>query len=355
MAQFAMGSFARWSNSVRHTLASQSRGYASKSAIPTFPETSSPELNQLLYRFRQDRFIPSGLPNQQRRNMFKEKHKQRLEDEPISVAISENEEYTLRPMAVGELPTKKDAYEVLRLIAANNEWKTLLPFLSGLYMSDFRLNANRFAQLVRKASDAGKLPVIMECIRQGHRTGFHLRDLTVVERLFYDIHVIAQRADFQGPALTKMLNLAKQAIDLIDQDITTQTSSSKIENPKFQPSVIGTLLELTAARAINEFGGKDQANEVLGYARKLIAARPLYREQKVLAAETGSAAERAQQILPVYNGLRLCLSIHGLALDKTLHGLVTELLAETKAELEDLVDKVNKPQVQDLVRSVLQA
>ncbi|KAF7718833.1 Uncharacterized protein PECH_005835 [Penicillium ucsense] len=355
MAQFVMGSFARWSSSVRHSMVSQSRSYASKSAIPSFSETSSPELDQLLHRFRQDRFIPAGLPNQQRRNMFKEKHRQRLEDEPVSVAINENEDYTLRPMSVGELPTKKDAYEVLRLIAANNEWKALLPFLSGLYMSHFRLNPNRFAQLVRKASDAGKLSVIMECVRQAHRTGFHLRDLTVVERLFYDIHVLAQSADFQGPALNKALNLAKQAVDLMDQDTSSQNSALNTKNPKTQPSVIGTLLELTAARAINEFGGKDQANEVLGYARKLIAARPLYQEQKALAAQSGAATERAQQILPVYNGLRLSISIHGLALDKALHDLVTALQEEAKIELESIVDKIDKPQVQNLVQSVLQA
>lgn len=324
-------------------------------AIPTFSQTSSPELDQLLYRFRQDRFIPSGLPNQQRRNMFKEKHRQRLEEEPITVAVNEVENFTLRPMTIQELPTKKDAYEALRLIAANNEWKALVPFLTGLYMSNFRLSNNRLAQLVRKASDAGKLSVIMECIRQGHRTGFHLRDLTVVQRLFYDIHVLAQNADFKGPAVTKALNMAKQAVDLMDQDTATHTSLAKAENPKHQPFVIGTLLELSAARAINEFGGKDQANEVLGYVRKLIASWPIFQEQGKLAVEVASASERAQQIITVYNGLRLSLSIHGLALDKELHDSVTACLVEAKNELESIVDAVEQTSVQESVRSIIQA
>jgi hypothetical protein len=324
-------------------------------AIPTFSQTSSPELDQLLYRFRQDRFIPSGLPNQHRRNMFKEKHRKRLEEEPVTVAVSEVEDFTLRPMTIQELPTKKDAYEVLRLIAANNEWKALVPFLTGLHMSNFRLCNNRLAQLVRKASDAGKLSIIMECIRQGHRTGFHLRDLTVVQRLFYDIHVLAQSADFKGPAVTKALNMAKQAVDLMDQDTATHTSLAKAENPKHQPFVIGTLLELSAARAINEFGGKDQANEVLGYVRKLIASWPIFQEQGKLAVEVASASERAQQIIAVYNGLRLSLSIHGLALDKELHDSVTACLAEAKNELESIVDAVEQTSVQESVRSIIQA
>ncbi|KAF3396106.1 hypothetical protein F1880_006687 [Penicillium rolfsii] len=355
MAQFTMGSFARWSSSMRQYVASQSRGYASKSAIPTFSPTSSPELDQLLYRFRQDRFIPSGLPNQQRRNMFKEKHRQRLEDEPITVAISETEDFTLRPMKINELPTKKDAYEVLRLIAATNEWKALVPFLNGLYISNLRLSSNRLAQLIRKASDAGKLSIIMECIRQGHRTGFHLRDLTVVQRLFYDIHVLAQNAEFKGSAVTKALNMAKQAVDLMDQDVEMHTSLAKAENPKHQPFVIGTLLELSAARAINEFGGKDQANEVLSYARKLVASWSIFQEQSELAAEVSSASERAQQIIAVYNGLRLSLSIHGLALDQNLHDSVTACLAEAKTELESLVDAVEQTSVQESVRSILNA
>ncbi|CEJ60019.1 hypothetical protein PMG11_08613 [Penicillium brasilianum] len=350
-----MGTFARWSSSMRQSVASQSRGYAAKSAIPSFSPTSSPELDQLLYKFREDRFIPSGLPNQQRRNMFKEKHRQRLEHEPITVAISETEDFTLRPMTIKQLPTKKDAYEALRLIAANNEWKALVPFLSGLYMSNLRLNNNRYAQIIRKASDAGKLSIVMECIRQGHRTGFHLRDLTVVQRLFYDIHVLAQRADFKGPAVTKALNMAKQAVDLMDQDVATHPSLTKAENPKYQPFVTGTLLELSAARAIDEFGGKDQANEVLSYVRKLVASWPIFQEQSKVAGEVGSASERAQQVIAVYNGLRLSLPIHGLALDKQLHDSVTACLAEAKSELESLVDVVEQASVQESVRAVLNA
>jgi hypothetical protein len=287
--------------------------------------------------------------------MFKEKHRQRLEDEPITVAISETEDFTLRPMRINELPTKKDAYEALRLIAATNEWKALVPFLSGLYMSNLRLNTNRFAQIVRKASEAGKLSVIMECIRQGHRTGFHLRELTVVQRLFYDIHALAQSADFKGPAVTKALNMAKQAVDLMDQDAETHTSLAKAENPKHQPFVIGTLLELSAARAINEFGGKDQANEVLSYARKLVVSWPIFKEQGELAGEVSSASERAQQIVAVYNGLRLSLSIHGLALDNSLHDSVTACLAEAKTELDSLVGAVEQAHVQESVRSILNA
>lgn len=271
------------------------------------------------------------------------------------MAVSEAEDFTLRPMTIQELPTKKDAYEVLRLIAAKNEWKALVPFLTGLHMSNFRLSNNRLAQLVRKASDAGKLSVIMECIRQGHRTGFHLRDLTVVQRLFYDIHVLAQSADFKGPAVTKVLNMAKQAVDLMDQDTATHTSLAKAENPKHQPFVIGTLLELSAAKAINEFGGKDQANEVLGYVRKLIASWPIFQEQSELAVEVASASERAQQIIAVYNGLRLSLSIHGLALDKELHDSVTACLAEAKNELESIVDAVEQTSVQESIRSIIQA
>lgn len=287
--------------------------------------------------------------------MFKEKHRQRLEDEPITVAISETEDFTLRPMTINELPTKKDAYEVLRLIAANNEWKALVPFLSGLYMSNLRLSANRLAQIVRKASNAGKLSIILECIRQGTHTGFHLRDLTVVQRLFYDIHILAQNADFKGPAAIKALNMAKQAVDLMDQDAATQTSLAKAENPKHQPFVIGTLLELSAARAINEFGGKDQANEVLSYARKLVVSWPIFKEQGELAGEVSSASERAQQIVAVYNGLRLSLSIHGLALDNSLHDSVTACLAEAKTELDSLVGAVEQAHVQESVRSILNA
>jgi hypothetical protein len=87
----------------------------------------------------------------------------------------------------------------------------------------------------------------------------------------------------------------------------------------------------------------------------LVVSWPIFKEQGELAGEVSSASERAQQIVAVYNGLRLSLSIHGLALDNSLHDSVTACLAEAKTELDSLVGAVEQAHVQESVRSILNA
>ncbi|KAJ5688913.1 hypothetical protein N7462_003305 [Penicillium macrosclerotiorum] len=360
MAQAVMGSLSRFSSTMRRSITSQTRNYASRTAIPTFTPTSSPELDKLLDRFRNDRFIPAGLPKRQRQSMFKEKHAQRLTEEPITVKISENEEYTFRPMKITETPTKRDAFAALQLMMSMNEWKNLLPFLSGLHAAGFRIGQDRWEQLVRRAGAAGKLSLILECARQGSHTGLHLRSMGVVRSLFYQIHLAAEQAGYKGDAVTKAFNTTRQAVDLMDQDPVLQEIGAKAENVKHQPFVIGTLLELSASRAINEFGAKDETNEVLNYARKLVASWS-YFSKEVATEDRHEAVKRIQELAPVYNGLRQSLSIHGLAVDKDLHSAVTTCLAEAKETLQKQVDAFS-PEAQkqtkayfDLAQSLLSA
>ncbi|KAJ5737633.1 uncharacterized protein N7483_002758 [Penicillium malachiteum] len=150
---------------------------------------------------------------------------------------------------------------------------------------------------------------------------------------------MAHEADFKGPRIAKALALAKQTADIMDSypaDVST--------NPKYQPYVIGTLLELSAARALDAFGGKDEANEVLNYVRKLIASWPL---GKFDAPESGEfdAARVDQKLLrsvAVYKGLKLSTKIHGFANDKTLQGAVAPRLTEMQKYISKQLKSIPK-------------
>ncbi|KAJ5794666.1 hypothetical protein N7457_001265 [Penicillium paradoxum] len=294
MAQTAMSRLFRQSttSSVRQSILrpAQARSYGSNSAatgtaIPTFTTTSSTELNEALDRFRNELFIPLGLPKRQRKSVFKQKYAQQLEHEPITVKISETEE---------------EALDVLNIMVTTKNFSNLFPFLSGLRMSNYSINSNRWEYIIRKVSEAGKLSVIIECARQFQRTGLSLGDKNIARRLFFELHQTAERADFEPEATAKALKLAMEAASLMEA--AEHTARDIQHDPKHQPFVIGTLLELSAAC------GKTELSKVRDYAAKLDAAwsRGHFKDDAATAIE---AQTRLEENLAVYNGMRLSLGI----------------------------------------------
>ncbi|CAG8087859.1 unnamed protein product [Penicillium nalgiovense] len=313
MAQFAMSRLFRQSttSSVRQSMLRpmQARSYGSNAAIPTFTSTSSPELDEALERFRNELFIPLALPKRQRKSVFREKYATQLQNEPITVKISETEEFTLTPKTRHDLPSKKDALEVLKMMVATKNFSNLFPYLSALRMSNYAINSDRWEYIIRKTSDAGKLSTIIECARQSQRTGLSLSNKNIARRLFFELHRTAAQADFKGIPTAKALKLAREAASLMD---APEHSVEDIQgDPKHQPFVIGTLLELSAACA--QIQEADIAL-VRGYAQKLDAAwsRGNFKNDAATGFET---IERLEENLAIYNGMRLALGLPKAAQD----------------------------------------
>ncbi|KAJ5317696.1 hypothetical protein PENANT_c004G00863 [Penicillium antarcticum] len=304
MAQNAVGRLFRQSttSSVCQSMLrpSQVRCFGSKSAIPTFTSTPSAELNEALDRFRQELFIPLGLPKRQRKSVFKPKYAQALEHDPITVKISENEEFTLTPKNRHELPSKKDAMEVLHMMVATKNFSNLFPFLSGLRMSNYILNNDRWEYIIRKAGQADKLGAVIECARQYSRTGLSLSNMNVARRLFFELHQMAQRADFKGEGVVKALDLAEKAASLMDSPEHSIRDDST-QDPKQQPFVIGTLLELSAACALEKQSPDDK---VIHYAQRLHAAWDLGKFKDEYTSPSEKQA-RVEENLAVVHGIIL--------------------------------------------------
>ncbi|KAJ5958732.1 uncharacterized protein N7479_005882 [Penicillium vulpinum] len=308
MAQISMSRLFRQSttSSVRQSILRpmQARSYGSNSVIPTFTQTSSPELNESLERFRNEVFIPLGLPKRQQKSVFRQKYAKQLENEPIVVKISETEEFTLTPKKHHELPSKKEAFQVFKIMFETKNFSNLFPYVSGLHMSNYRMNSNRWELLIRKTSEAGKLSTIIECAKQSSRTGLSLGNRNIARRLFFELHRTAMKADFKGPATVKALKLAREAASLMDSH---QHSIRDIANdPKYQPFVIGTLLELSAACA--EFK-EAEWSLVRGYAQKLDAAWSRGNFKDDAPTSRFGNIERVEENLALYNGMLKALQL----------------------------------------------
>lgn len=273
--------------------------------------------------------------------MFQRRFAKRLEEEPITIKLSETETYTLRPMNIKSLPGRKEARRVFHLMSEAKDFKNLVPFVTGLRMANIHITPGRWEALIRNTRLAGKLSLILECARQPVRTGFYLRNVSVVKYLYFNLHLEALQADYKGPEVTKALNMAKQAVDLMDADMPDHAYDSPANNPKNNLGVIGVLLELSSARAVNDFGGVDNEKEVVGYAQKLIANLPKDYFKDTRTAEFGrrSPVGWILDAIMVCGGLQRSLLVQDVAADKRLQNELTSRLADVKeamkAALED--------------------
>lgn len=248
----------------------------------------------------------------QQKSVFKPKYAKQLEHEPIVVKISETEEYTLTPKKRHELPTKKEAMEVLHLMVSTGEFSNLPAFLAGLKMSGYSVSSNRWEYIIRKASYAGKLSIIAEVARRGPATGLSLADKNVARVLFFELHQTAARANFEGEQTAQALKLAEDFAFIMNS--AHHSTNDVNTDPKCQPFVIGTLLELAAAKTLDKKAPSQKdlplsaksGPRVRDYARKLDASWSLNTRD----TKTNGLPElvtRIQENLATYNGMVLAM------------------------------------------------
>lgn len=249
--------------------------------------------------------------------MFRQKYADVLDEEPVTVTIGENDEpFLLRPMDPTMRPANKEAIDTIALMKTPKDFQNLVPFLTGLRMSHRHIKRGRWEWVIRRANQADALGVILECAKQADKTGLYLNRTALVQRLFFELHRKAQRGDFQDPALSKALRLANQAVTLMESPEHTQLDPE--EDPKRKPFVVGVLLELHAARALNLLEGKDEGGSVRTYAMRLLGTWSNGNFKR--SAKTWPEVDmRLQEIVPVYNGLKLALQVPEIAVDKSLH------------------------------------
>jgi hypothetical protein len=284
-------------------------------AIPSFAPTSSADLDQILNRFREEIFIPFGLGARQRRLIFRQRYSEKLEEEPITVTIAQDEKFQLRPLDPQSLPRKEEIVQVVSLMKTMKDWQNIIPFLVGMRMSRRVLTQGRWEWLIRKAGEADSLGIILECAKQSERTGLKLKEIDIVHRLFFALHQKAQAADFKGDSMTKTLALAKQFAALME---APEHVNHDIKlDPKRRPFIIGVLLELSAARALNESEGRDEGGYVKSYAEKLLASWPLGSFDGKIQ-DWVHVDRMLQENIPIWNGIRLALQVHGIAGNEAL-------------------------------------
>lgn len=302
--------------------------------VPSFTPASSPELQSFLDRFRDKVFIPEYLDRQYRRIIFKPNAKTVLAENPIYVSIgpSSQAKYQLQPVRPGDIPSKRRLKDVVGLMKTNEDWANLLPLLSGLAASHRKLDQDQWEWLVRKAGENGMQDAILTCAKHAKKTHLPLYKRKVAQNYFFNFHRQAQDAGFTGEGLQKAYDAAKASVILMHTRMHESPVPTEEVHPSKTPEIIGIILELRAARALDVAGGHDDNGKVQTHAKLVLSNWGLGDFSSI--PKLWAANEKLQSLIPLWKGLELTLQVDEIRADKA----TSDALSARKTELEGYID-----------------
>ncbi|KAK5167309.1 hypothetical protein LTR04_007288 [Oleoguttula sp. CCFEE 6159] len=282
------------------------------SGLPTFYETSSPELDSLLSTVRNKIFLFDHLNQAQLKLVRQDSLKERLAAEPVYARIGDEDVRLEHINVTKDIPRSTTIrHEMLNLLKEPKDWDNVPAFLEGFSSSKSAapLGFDFLDKLVRRASEAGQQHIILQCLQMVEKTGMSLRKLPLVESVMWSARKKAQEGNWDNASTEKALKYAEQVAALMETEAHGTGRLLQKADPRKAPSVIGFLLELAAVRAYKHTGGKDVDGKVKKYAERLLAALPA-------PSETSEAREempfgQVEAYVPVWQGLKFANKVLG--------------------------------------------
>ncbi|KAF2768728.1 hypothetical protein EJ03DRAFT_363650 [Teratosphaeria nubilosa] len=256
---------------------SQATARRKQHGVPKFTETSSAELNDVLLSMREKHFIPAYLNNHERHLIFGTKHKQFVEDNPPVITIADEDIELKWIDRRTEIPNRtKLFHEALDLIYESDDpkaWAQLLKILIGMKRAKAlsKLETRAFGKIVRKAAEAGRLRIVIQCFLQSELTGMTLRNSELLDQLVWGLHDIAQRSGWEKEAVQKALKDANVVARMLETEEHGGGKYVERDDPRRRPEIIGVFLELAAVNAYKHWNGEDRDGTVRVYADRLLS------------------------------------------------------------------------------------
>ena len=306
--------------------------------MPSFTETSSPELDEIFDTFRKKVFLPAHLSKAQRDLVFKTKYKRMVAAEPVMAGVA-GEDFQLEHIdkTVDVPNTRKGIFKALHLMQDKRDWDNLPRFLTGLYQAGANLATLQQFMMVTKAAESGRLDVILECARRVSETGFALRNPSLVNKIVGKIQKTAMVSDWDVKETKKALAWVEMVSVMLEdkRHVGGRVVSSK-DDPRTSPELIGILLELSAVRAARHLDSKDEDGKVEAYARRLLSL-PLNLEPRAKSSDNPEDVYIANRwlclVIPIVHGMRVAETV----LDSSSE--VAKNLKTKKSELENFISQ----------------
>jgi hypothetical protein len=281
-----------------------------------------------------------SLPKRYRTLIFSEKRSESLKKTPVEVPVHNGrpdteaeEKVFLEPLTNKEMPNAKHVRKVFAILEKSDDWQILVPFLIGLQSSGINLGPRWMQLLVRRLGKTGKINVLLEVARQGYRTGLSMGQILIAREVFLACRTKAHNAGFKGEEVEKSLRQAKQAALLLHDAQHAPPESGP--DPKRCPEIAGILLELSTARALDGYRGKDQDGDVRLYARTVRANWDMV--DFTVPSEKMEAHLKLWEFVILRHGLKLALDVSEIKSDRLLRKDLAEKKEQLGTTIEELI------------------
>jgi len=263
---------------------------------------------------RENVFLPAHLSKPHQALVFGARHRKVLEDDPVTVEVS-GESFRLKHIdrTKDQPGTAESLLKLISLMKDKKDWDNLPIFLEGLRIVGRKLKPQYWEKLVRKAGQAGQQRTILECARRASRTGFVLKDLSLVREVMWWTQHRALSAGWTAQSTKKALTMAEQIADLLEDEKHCGGAFIRASDPRARPEVVGILLQLAAAHA-KLSGGKDKDGKVDIYAKRLLgtlARKANLREGLPVGKDLWTSNALLCYITPIVYGMREAAEILG--------------------------------------------
>ncbi|KAM3068938.1 hypothetical protein ACMFMG_004114 [Clarireedia jacksonii] len=281
-------------------------------SIPSFEPTSSPELDQLLARYRYKLFLPAHLSEYDRKIVYNPSKAKGLLAEPQTVEIG-GEAFRLEPIdPLNDEPSKRSSFHKVLELMKGKDWNNLPRLLEGLKYCKRPVGDLQLLQMVRKAALQDRMDVIIECARRVAYTGFRLNQPEIVKTVMWGLHYKAANSNWDEAETKQALRWAEMVADMLEDKKHAGGVFVKEGNVRALPEVIGVLLELAAVRASRHLEGKDVDGKVATYAARMVDV-----PEKKLSVEDGPLQANLdwamnywlKEAVPIIHGMKESLQI----------------------------------------------
>ncbi|KAK3296138.1 uncharacterized protein B0H64DRAFT_442469 [Chaetomium fimeti] len=245
--------------------------------ILSFGESSSPKLAELLDHYRTMVILPTYLAPDQRRKIYKQKLKQILQNDPITMEIDGVVHKFRYRSKAGDLPSSTATVkEALELISTPADLHNIPPLLAGVVRAGHKLPLYYYSMFLRRAAAHNQLQLIMDCIKTVDRTGFKLNHSAIINELLVYLQWPAIKSGWNEAKTKNALKQVRLIVNILESG---KSHEPKGDNegafPYYRdPQVLGSRLHMAAARAVHLKEGKDDDGLVARFAQELVTLWP---------------------------------------------------------------------------------
>jgi len=195
----------------------------------------------------------------------------KLDNDPVYASIGD-EEFRLQYLdPQKDIPrTSTLLRQVFELTKDHADWQNWLSILEGLEESR-NIPDDLKSKFVRRAIQAGEWNTVMQALKQVERNGLSMRLPEVRRSVFVSSRLYTKERGWTKETLEQAFLFVKQAAELMEHPSHCGSRKVTDRDPRAEPLVLGTLLEL-AARCASCEGLESYKPLAEGYTGRLLDA-----------------------------------------------------------------------------------